>query len=707
VSAGAAAAAYALPAGTTGGTYTIRDTYNGTNNFAGDTDTSHDLLVSAAASATATANASATFSGSGQSVDLSATVTSPAGTVNEGTETFTILNGTTVIGTPVTVSVSAGAAAAAYALPGGTAGGTYTIRAAYNGTSNLLPFTDTSHDLIVGAAAAATATAAATASFSAADQTLHLAATATSAAGTVNEGTETFTLLSGTTVIGTPVTVNVSAGAAAAAYTLPGGTSAGAYTIQATYNGTNDYLPDTDNTKVLTVTAVVTAVSVEWGSESVVLQLASDGVRLLPSGRSTDLPWYNINRIAITLSQAETVSASDVTVSGISGGSYGPVSVSGSGTTQLLITLAEGITAADRVTVKIGNSSVTTYTGRIDVLPGDVNDDGYVNVTDGSLILANSGSSHTYNQKYDFNGDGSVATSDYTQYRPFIGTTLPALPPQLAAGGEGPGGGPVLTAAQVAPVLAAAIDEWAALGLPAALVARLQSATVQITNLPAGYLGTTAIDGDTVFLSADAAGYGWFVDSAPWSPGATPAGAVGHEDLLTVVEHELGHTLGLSDLDPSTSSGDLMALTLATGVQRLPSARDVAAVLAQQSGTAPTARAFPAAATRPNQGSGIANTISLFPGQWGSTAGDVPRRSFAPGFLPPLTAALLGVDPASVARAAATPSDPPASNVPGVTSDPSGTPGVRPGTGEGAPSASAAAFGSRDVPKDDLIDTDL
>ncbi len=63
-------------------------------------------MISAAATATAAASASATFNGARQDVTLSATITSAAGTVNEGTETFTILNGTTTIGTPVTVNVS-------------------------------------------------------------------------------------------------------------------------------------------------------------------------------------------------------------------------------------------------------------------------------------------------------------------------------------------------------------------------------------------------------------------------------------------------------------------------------------------------------------------------------------------------------------------------------------------------------------------------
>jgi hypothetical protein len=41
-------------------------------------------------------------------------------------------------------------------------------------------------------------------------------------------------------------------------------------------------------------------------------------------------------------------------------------------------------------------------------------------------------------------------------------------------------------------------------------------------------------------------------------------------DLLTVVEHELGHVLGLSDLDPQAVPHDLLTTTLGLGVRRLP-----------------------------------------------------------------------------------------------------------------------------------------
>ena len=74
------------------GTYIIQAVYNGTTNFLGFTDPSQTLVISAAATATAAASASATFNVGAQNVTLNATITSPAGEVDEGTETFTILS---------------------------------------------------------------------------------------------------------------------------------------------------------------------------------------------------------------------------------------------------------------------------------------------------------------------------------------------------------------------------------------------------------------------------------------------------------------------------------------------------------------------------------------------------------------------------------------------------------------------------------------
>src|SRR5262249_41324070 len=156
-----------------------------------------------------------------QSVTVSATVSSPGGAVNEGTETFTVLSGTNPVGTPVTVNVTNGAASSSYTVPAGQAPGTYTLKALYNGTGNFASSLDTSHTLLIGAVTTTPTASNVSAAYSLAAQAVSLTAAVTSGAGPVNEGTETFTILDGTTVIGVPVTVNVTSGSASAIYILP------------------------------------------------------------------------------------------------------------------------------------------------------------------------------------------------------------------------------------------------------------------------------------------------------------------------------------------------------------------------------------------------------------------------------------------------------------------------------------------------------
>ena len=71
----------------------------------------------------------------------------------------------------------------------------------------------------------------------------------------MNEGTETFTILSGGNPIGSAVSATVSSGSVTASYTLPGGTTVGTYTIKAVYNGTVDYGTSTDTSQSLTIIA--------------------------------------------------------------------------------------------------------------------------------------------------------------------------------------------------------------------------------------------------------------------------------------------------------------------------------------------------------------------------------------------------------------------------------------------------------------------
>ena len=143
---------------------------------------------------------------------------------------------------------------------------------------------------------------------------------------------------------------------------------------------------------------------------------------------------------------------------------------------------------------------------------------------------------------------------------------------QFAANGPGPGGASPLTEAQLEPVLDQAIAAWAADG---ANVAQLEAAQVQIGTLDDNLVGETS--GNQITLDATADGWGWNTDTSSadfTSTGAnglqaTPgSAAAGKMDLLTVVEHELGHELGLSDVDPTMHPASLMAATLPVGTRR-------------------------------------------------------------------------------------------------------------------------------------------
>lgn len=260
VTSGSASVSYALPAGTTGGTYTIQAVYNGSTDFTGSTDNTHTLTITGGTTTTTASFATATYSSNSQPVLLNANVTSGGGTVNSGTVTFTVMQGATPIGSPAgPVSVSNGGAPATYTLPGGTNAGTYTIVATYTGAGGFTSSSDNLHTLTISAAATATTASSQTATFSSAPQTVTLSANVTSTAGTVNGGTVTFLVLNGGTPIGTPTnSAPIASGSASVNYALPPGTPAGAYTILAAYNGSTDFQTSNDSTKILTITGAST-----------------------------------------------------------------------------------------------------------------------------------------------------------------------------------------------------------------------------------------------------------------------------------------------------------------------------------------------------------------------------------------------------------------------------------------------------------------
>jgi hypothetical protein len=146
------------------------------------------------------------------------------------------------------------------------------------------------------------------------------------------------------------------------------------------------------------------------------------------------------------------------------------------------------------------------------------------------------------------------------------------MSPQLAdAPAPGAALGQTITDADLAPLFAEAVRRWTEIEPNAA--ARLADAQIRVANLPAGVLGLAGGTTSDIWLSANAAGQGWFVDVTPsWDEeflgGSAPAGF----DLLSTLAHELGHYLGYGDRDASVAPGTAMAGELTAGVRQLPSA---------------------------------------------------------------------------------------------------------------------------------------
>jgi hypothetical protein len=224
---------------------------------------------------------------------------------------------------------------------------------------------------------------------------------------------------------------NIS-GATASSYTFTATAATNGQYFQAVF--TNSVGSTTSAAALLTVAqATVTGVSVSWGSNgnSGPLVTQADGIRLLPVGRKADLPWLDIDQLTITLSALVPLTTADIKVNGINVVDYGPsVGLPASSTpATYVVDLTRPIAGPDRVTLTISSPLITTFTRRLDALPGDVNDDGVVNSQD-VIIVRNEvypglGPVPVPLTFLDINGDGMINLLDLNLVRQRNGTRLP------------------------------------------------------------------------------------------------------------------------------------------------------------------------------------------------------------------------------------------------------------------------------------------
>ncbi|OYU20118.1 MAG: hypothetical protein CFE34_01980, partial [Rhodobacteraceae bacterium PARR1] len=166
---------------------------------------------------------------------------------------------------------------------------------------------------------------------------------------------------------------------------------------------------------------------------------------------------------------------------------------------------------------------------------------------------------------------------------------LVAVGSNQTAATVGTGGQVALTVAEAQALAEVAEGIWIDKALVGGASDLLDGFEIRVADLEGDKLAYS--EGRIITLDRDAAGNGWFIDATPGTaeefapvPGAphvwqalAGGAAAGRVDLLTVLMHEMGNVMGLSDLVDPTGPGYLMTGILDTGMRRAPSASDIGA----------------------------------------------------------------------------------------------------------------------------------
>ncbi|OWK41894.1 hypothetical protein FRUB_03972 [Fimbriiglobus ruber] len=212
-------------------------------------------------------------------------------------------------------------------------------------------------------------------------ETVPVSATVADTSGPVNEGTVTFQILEGSTVVGTTTAINVIDGAAATTLTLPTGTPAGTYTILASYSGTANFSSDTDSSQSLTITPApvtiagitaadkvydhTTVATLNSGGAAVTGVFLGDEVNLVTTGAVGTFAGKDVGT-------GIGVAVSGLTLGGAQAGDYTLTEPTATASITPAPVTVTGITAADKVYDQTAAATLGTAGAELNgVFPGD------------------------------------------------------------------------------------------------------------------------------------------------------------------------------------------------------------------------------------------------------------------------------------------------------------------------------------------------